>query len=170
MQRAADAVRGAGLCLQLRLLTVCQYCQVSPSEALKKEKHFQITDFLLHFLFDLCHCQRGCPVGKFSVGSRRMAVLMYIGAWPDFWLYHDIPASTLFKYIHTYLYMWIYIFPKCLLKHKSCLYKCSSVTHSLISPFITLLHCLWFATFHPAAEGQRQSGEGRKSILDLALQ
>lgn len=47
------------------------------------------------------------------------------------------------------------MFLKCLLKHKSCLYQCSSVTHSLISPCVTLLHCLWFATFHPVAEGQR---------------
>lgn len=97
--------------------TVCQYRQVAPSEALKKEKHFQIIDFHLHFPFDLLHCQRGCSGGKLSVGSRRMAVLIYIGAWPDFWLYHEIPASTLFKY--TYIHKCIYIFPKCLLKHKS---------------------------------------------------
>lgn len=60
--------------------TVCQYRQVAPSEALKKEKHLQIIDFHLHFPFDLHHCQRGCPGGKLSVGSRRMAALIYMGA------------------------------------------------------------------------------------------
>lgn len=53
---------------------------VAPFKALKKEKHFQIIYFLLHFPFDLHHCKRGCPGGELGVGCRRMAVLTYIGA------------------------------------------------------------------------------------------
>lgn len=38
------------------------------------------------------------------------------------------------------------------------------MTHSIPFPCIMLLHCLWFATFHSAAEEQRWSGEGRKDV------
>lgn len=57
-----------------------------------------------------------------------------------------------------------------LVKAKQCLYQCSSATRSLTFPYLMLLHCLWFATFHPAAEEQRLSGEGRKSMSDFSLQ
>lgn len=57
-----------------------------------------------------------------------------------------------------------------LVKAKQCLYQCSSATRFLTFPYLMLLHCLWFATFHPAAEEQRLSGEGRKSMSGFALQ
>lgn len=119
LQRVATTVRWAGLCLQLRLLT--QSVSTIKWHLLKpwnRKNIFKLQIFIFTFPLIYVSAREAVQVG--SVGSRRMAVLIYIGAWPDFWLYHEIPTSTLFKKkIYTYIYICIYIFPKCLLKHKS---------------------------------------------------
>lgn len=62
----------------------------------EKGKTFSNHIFPFHFPFDLYQCKRRCPGGEFCVGSRRMAALTYLGAWPDFWLRHEISVSTFF--------------------------------------------------------------------------